>query len=258
MDRVVPFIRKAVDEKKPFFAVVWFHTPHKPCVAGPEHRKLYADKSEKAQHYLGCISAMDDQMARLRKELRTLGVADDTMLWFCSDNGPEERNDTPDNGSAGPLRGRKRSLYEGGIRVPGLLEWPAHFRSPVRVAAPCGTEDYFPTVLAALGYELKAGQKVLPQDGVNILPIIEGKQTQRPSPMGRQSAGQLALIDNRYKLMRPRGEKAWELYDLPADIGEAKDIAADHPDIVDRMSKAVLAWQGSCARSALGADYKKD
>ena len=257
MDRVVPFLRQAVDDDKPFFAVVWFHAPHLPCVAGPEHRKLYADKSEKAQHYLGCISAMDEQIARLRKELRTLGVADNTMLWFCSDNGPEGRTKTPDNGSAGPLRGRKRSLYEGGIRVPGLLAWPARIKGPVRVSAPCGTEDYFPTVLAALGYELKPGQTILPKDGLNILPMIEGKQAERPAAMGRQSAGQIALIDNRYKLMRPRGKSEWELYDLQADVGEAKDIAGDHPDVVAKMSKAVLEWQASCARSAEGADYGK-
>lgn len=255
VDRAVPFIRKAVGEKKPFFAVVWFHAPHLPVVAGPEHRKLYADQPEGAQHYLGCISALDDQVARLRKELRTLGVAENTMLWFCSDNGPEGRSKTPTNGSAGPLRGRKRSLYEGGIRVPGLLEWPARFKRPTTIAAPCGTEDYFPTVIAALGYELKPGQKVVPSDGVNILPLLESKQATRPSPMGRQSSGQLALIDNEYKLIRPKPNQPWELYDLVSDVAEAKDLAADKPDIVAKMSKTALDWQASCARSLEGADY---
>ncbi len=259
MDRAVPFIRQAVGEKKPFFAVVWFHAPHLPVLAGPEHRKLYADQPEGAQHYLGCISAMDDQVARLRKELRTRGVADNTMLWFCADNGPEGRKRTPTNGSAGCLRGRKRSLHEGGIRVPGLLEWPGRFKRPTTVATPCGTEDYFPTVLAALGYELKAGQgqKVLPKDGVNILPIMEGKQTARPRPMGRQSKGQLALIDNQYKLIRPTPGKPWQLYDILADTAEAKDLAADKPDIVAKMAKTALTWQASCARSLTGADYAK-
>lgn len=257
MDRAVPFIRKAVGEKKPFFAVVWFHAPHLPVLAGPKHRKLYADQPEGAQHYLGCISALDDQVARLRKELRTLGVAENTMLWFCADNGPEGGKKTPTNGSAGCLRGRKRSLYEGGIRVPGLLEWPGRFKRPTTIAAPCGTEDYFPTVIAALGYELKAGQKVLPKDGVNILPLLEGKQTARPQPMGRQSKGQLALIDNQYKLIRPQPSKPWQLYDIVADTAEAKDIAADKPDVVAKMAKTALAWQESCARSLTGADYAK-
>jgi len=257
MDRAVPFIRKAVGEKKPFFAVVWFHAPHLPVLAGPEHRKLYADQPEGARNYLGCISALDDQIARLRKELRTLGVAENTMLWFCSDNGPEGRSRTRTNGSAGPLRGRKRSLYEGGIRVPGLLEWPARFGRAMTIAAPCGTEDYFPTVVAALGYELRPGQKVLPLDGINILELLEGKQTARPRPMGRQSAGQLALIDNQYKLIRPKPSKPWQLYDLLADAAEAKDIAADKPDIAAKMAKTALHWQASCARSLTGADYAK-
>jgi arylsulfatase A-like enzyme len=258
MDRAVPFIRKAVGEKKPFFAVVWFHAPHLPVLAGPEHRKLYADQPDGAQNYLGCISALDDQVARLRKELRALGVAENTMLWFCSDNGPEEPKKTPNNGSAGPLRGRKRSLYEGGIRVPGLLEWPARFARPMTLAAPCGTEDYFPTILAALGYELKPGQKVLPLDGVNILPLLEGKQAGRNRPMGRQSTGQLAFIDDQYKLIRPKPGQPWQLYDLLADMGESKDIAAEKPEIVAKMSKTALDWQASCAKSLEGADYHKD
>ncbi len=274
MDRVVPFLRQAVQAAKPFLAVVWFHTPHLPVLAGERHRKLYAEKPEGAQHYLGCITAMDEQLGRLRKELRALGVVRNTMLWFCSDNGPEGGRKTPTNGSAGPLRGRKRSLFEGGIRVPGLLEWPAKITKPRVVKMPCGTEDYFPTVLAALGITLKKGEKVEPVDGVNLLPLIDGRMTERPRPLGRESGGQLALIDNRYKLIRQgRGrrrkkrkgqEKAaaaperrgWMLFDLLADPGEKSDLAAAKPEIVQRMAATVLKWQASCARSREGADYR--
>ena len=97
----------------------------------------------------------------------------------------------------------------------------------------------------------------MPKDGVNILPIMEGKQTARPLPMGRQSKGQLALIDNQYKLIRPKPAKPWELYDLLADVSEARDLAADKPDVVAKMAKTALTWQASCARSLTGADYAK-
>ncbi|KPK43591.1 MAG: hypothetical protein AMK72_13125 [Planctomycetes bacterium SM23_25] len=253
MDRAVPFIRKAVREGKPFFAVIWFHAPHLPVLAGPKHRKLYAGQPERAQHYLGCITAMDEQMGRLRAELRDLGAAAGTMLWFCSDNGPEGRTRTPTNGSAGGLRGRKRSLFEGGLRVPGLLEWPARIKKPRTVSVPCGTEDYFPTVLAALGIELGKGRKVEPIDGINLMPLIEGRMTQRPRPLGRESRGQVALIDNRYKLIRtgggrrrkakrqqepkaPRPGKGWMLFDLIEDPAEKNDLAAAKPEIVKTMA----------------------
>jgi len=125
MDRVVPFLRRADREERPFFAVVWFHAPHEPVVAGPEYRALYDDRPEVEQHYYGTLTAMDEQIGRLRSELRRIGVAEDTMLWFCSDNGPAGNRATDRaQGSAGPFRNRKGSLYEGGILVPGLLEWP--------------------------------------------------------------------------------------------------------------------------------------
>ena len=123
MDRVLPFVRDSVDKKDPFFAVVWFHAPHLPVVASDADRKPYAQFNELTQHYYGCITALDREVGRLQKTLDELGVRDNTIVWFCSDNGPEgKKGKAP--GSAGPLRGRKRSLFEGGTRVPGILSWP--------------------------------------------------------------------------------------------------------------------------------------
>ena len=253
MDRVVPFIQGAVKAGKPFLAVVWFHAPHLPVVAGPKHRKLYADQPEGAQHYLGCITAMDEQMGRLRNELRSLGVAEDTMLWFCADNGPEGRKKTPTNGSAGPLRGRKRSLYEGGVRVPGLLEWPARVKEPRVVTIPCSTCDYFPTVLDALGFHMKGQPE--PLDGVSLLPLIEGTMAERPRPVGFESGGQVALIGNRYKIYGKGKSPKYELYDLIEDPGEKHDLAAEKPDIVKQMAATLEAWRRSCKGSLAGNDY---
>ena len=253
MDRVVPFIRKAVSAGTPFLAVVWFHTPHLPVLAGPKHRSMYEGKAGAHPNYHGCITAMDEQMGRLRKELRDLGVAENTMLWFCADNGPEGRKGSAP-GSAGPLRGRKRDLFEGGIRVPGILEWPARIKGPRAVGVPCCTSDYFPTVLDALGFRMKGQPE--PIDGVSLLPLLEGKMTERPRPIGFESAGQLALIDNRYKLIRPGRKAAWMLFDLPADPGEKNDLAAKQPEIVKAMRDTLLKWQASCKESRAGKDYR--
>ncbi len=142
MDRVIPFIRGAAGEGRPFFAVVWFHEPHLPVVAGPEYTAMYPDRSKYEQHYFGCITAMDEQAGRLRTELESLGVMEDTLLAFTSDNGPEGDERAP--GSTGGLRGRKRSLFEGGIRVPGLVAWPGRI-APGRTGFPASTSDYLPT-----------------------------------------------------------------------------------------------------------------
>ncbi len=174
MDRVVPFIETSVQAKQPFLAVVWFHTPHLPVVAGKKYRDMYSERLLQEQLYFGCITAMDEQVGRLRKTLRTLGIADDTIVCFASDNGPE--HGTP--GSAGHLRGRKRSLYEGGVRVPGLVEWPAKIREARSSDIPAVTSDYFPTMLDVLGFQMQGQPK--PIDGISLLPLIEGRMTERP------------------------------------------------------------------------------
>ena len=261
MDRVIPFVRKAAGQGQPFLAVVWFHAPHLPVVAGAKHLAMYKNVKGADPHYHGCITAMDEQMGRLREELAQLGIAENTMLWFCSDNGPEGDNKAP--GRTGGLRGRKRSLFEGGVRVPGLLVWPAKIKQARVVDVPCSTLDYFPTVLDVLGFKMQ-GQP-LPIDGVSLLPLIEGKMTERPRPIGFQSSGQKSLVDNRYKLIsvrsRVKGMSStsggpFMLFDLVADPGESNDLATEKPEIVEAMSKVLAQWCRSCSRSTEGADYR--
>jgi len=122
VDRVEPYIRDCTRKQIPFLAVVWFHTPHAPVVAGPEYRAMYSAFSEEEQHYYGCITAMDEQVGRLNRLVKELGVEQDTMIWFCSDNGPEGGEELSRNGrsrgTTGGLRGRKRSLFRGRERQP--------------------------------------------------------------------------------------------------------------------------------------------
>lgn len=253
MDRVMPFIREAVRREKPFLAVVWFHSPHLPAVAGAKYLKMYANLEEKKRHYFGCITAMDTQIGRLRKELRASGVAENTMLWFCSDNGPEGKAGRAP-GSGGPLRGRKRSLFEGGIRVPGLLEWRAKVKPGSVTDVPACTSDYLPTILDAVGTDMPDAR---PLDGVSLLPLIEAYMRRRPRPIAFESGKQLALIDNRYKLISPDSGRTWMLFDLVADLTETHDIADHHPDIVRRMRAMLDAWRKSCEHSLAANDYRK-
>ncbi len=253
MDRAIPFIEGAVARDKPFFAVIWFHAPHLPVVAGPEHREAYASLPEEAQHYFGCITALDQQMGRLRATLRKLGAAEDTMLWFCSDNGPEGAKDTPFNGSSGPYRGRKRDLLEGGVRVPGLLEWPARIDEARTSDMACCTSDYFPTVLEATGAQLETPPK--PADGISLMPLIEGRMAQRPQPIAFEHKEQVSLSGNQYKLISLDKGKTYALYDLVADPGETTDLSAAQPERAAAMRRTLDAWRASCAASSKGADY---
>ncbi|MCA9299669.1 MAG: sulfatase-like hydrolase/transferase, partial [Phycisphaerales bacterium] len=243
MDRVIPFIDDAVSHEAPFLAVIWFHSPHLPVVAEDADRAPYALLDEYAQHYFGCLTAMDEQVGRLRARLRALGIADDTIVWFCSDNGPEGQARTAP-GSAGPLRGRKRSLYEGGVRVPGLLEWPARFPEPRVIAAPAVTSDILPTVLHALDID----GAPTPLDGIDLMPLLEGTTRERHSPIGFRSGKQATWVADRYKLVvttTNQGDRV-ELFDLVADPSEQTDLAALHPDLVTRLHQDLDAWIAAC------------
>jgi arylsulfatase A-like enzyme len=244
-----------VNNRKPFFTVVWFHTPHLPVLTGPEYRKIYSQYSEDQQHYYGCITAMDEQIGRLRSELQKLKISDDTMIWFCSDNGPEgkDSNSGRTRGSAGPFRGRKRSLLEGGVRVPGLLEWPARIAAGQVTNLPCSTSDYFPTVMDALGYKVKGQPK--PIDGISLLPLIEGKMTKRPMPIGFESKKQVSLTDNRYKIYSNDNGKTYMLFDLLEDPGENNNLAVEKTEILRAMKKKLETWRVSCKNSLAGKDY---
>ena len=259
MDRAIPFMRSAAQNDQPFFTIIWFHTPHLPVVAGPEYTRMYADQEKYAQHYYGCITAMDEQVGRLRMELRALGVANNTLVTFCSDNGPEgQANNAP--GTAGHLSGRKRSLLEGGIRVPGLIEWPGKVR-PGSTAIPAVTSDYLPTILDIIGAEPADNR---PIDGISLLPLIQGKMKERGKPIGFQSSGQVALIGDRYKIYGKGSKKnqaskvpALKLFDLVNDPAEKNDLAAEHPEVVKQMTLALEAWRASCRHSDAGKDYQK-
>lgn len=254
MDRVIPFIDQATESGQSFLSVIWFHTPHLPVVAGPTYRNMYADFSEDKQHYYGSITAMDEQIGRLREFLKEKGVADNTIIIFCSDNGPEgPKQINRTQGSAGSFRGRKRSLYEGGIRVPGLIEWPAKIKTGQQSNLPVSTSDIFPSLLGILGYENKA--KVQPLDGINIFPLIEKNTEKRDKTIAFQFQEQLAIMDNQYKLYSSDNGESFALYDLLNDPGENADIASIHPLITSRLTNELKDWLISCEKSKRGMDY---
>jgi len=252
MDRAIDFIQNKTGEKSPFLAVIWFHTPHTPVVAGNEFRNIYAKLPIEEQHWYGSITAMDEQVGRLRSHLRSNGIAENTILWFCSDNGPSYIHEY---NSAGPLRGKKSELYEGGIRVPAMIEWPARFPNSGILDIPVSTSDFYPTLLAITNTVMENQPQL---DGENIIPILEGKTDRRdpigfisplPSPLRKQEnrqEEQFALIDRQYKILSMDNGSSFQLYDLMADEGETTDIASEHPEVLNDMKDELLTWIRSC------------
>lgn len=240
MDRALPFIQDAVKKESPFFAAVWFHTPHSPVVGGPKYREMYQDQPEAAQHYYACLTAMDEQVGRLRAELKSLGIAENTMIWFCSDNGPARQGSPRHVGTAKNLKGYKLSINEGGIRVPGLLVWPSKVKEPRMVSAPCFTSDYFPTIVASLGIKLPSDRIY---DGVNLLPFVTGEQTERKKPLGflNKDGKESAWMEERYKLISHK--KGLELYDLVEDPRESKNLSTEKPETAKRMEIELAKWK---------------
>lgn len=252
MDRVIPFIDRAVEKEKPFLSVIWFHTPHLPVLTGQEYRDMYSSLSEDEQHYYGCISAMDDQVGRLRNHLRELGIEKNTVLFFTSDNGPEGKSSDEGRtrGRTKGLSGRKRSLHEGGIRVPGIMEWPGQVE-PGKVDFPCFTSDYFPTVAGIIGIDI--GKFNRPYDGQNLIEMLAGTNTERY--LAFRIEDQAAIIGDRYKIYSDDNGGTFSLYDLIEDPGEEKDLSKEKDELFSNLVSSWEKWKLSQERSATGADY---
>lgn len=259
MDRVLPFIEQAHEQAVPFFACVWFHTPHEPVVAGPEYLAKYPGYPEAQQHYYGAITAMDEQIGRLRQRLETMGLAENTIIWFTSDNGPARPNVRKGAASAGPFRGTKHTVYEGGLRVPTVLFWPGNIPTG-RTAYLSGTVDVFPTLLALAGVRPDLGDRTI--DGQDLRPAIYDKALQRQQDLGTgwmrlyQDTKALSWINHRYKLIERPLSGEVELYDLLEDPQETKNIALEQPQIVQQMHAQLMAWEEACRWSRDGLDYR--
>ncbi len=259
VDEALAFIRTRAAQEEPFFAVVWYGSPHSPFVANDEDAAAFAHLPPNSRDHHAEIAAMDRSLGTLRAGLRDVGVAQNTLLWFCSDNGglPGIKPST-----VAPLRGSKGTIYEGGLRVPAIVEWPAAI-TPGRVSeALTVTSDILPTVCAAVGVALPDR----PLDGVNLLPLLTGERANwvRPTPLGFRQKGSAAWIEGTLKLLYTRRGKrddaarAWELYDLSSDPNETRDLAADRPLDTNRLAKAFNAWSAEVDASAAGADYGPD
>ena len=248
MDKAIDFIQSSNKSGNPFFCVIWMHTPHLPVVADKTYRNLYKDLDFQEQLYYGTITAMDDQIGRLWKTLNELEEGKNTMIWFSSDNGPE--NGTP--GLSGPFRERKRSLYDGGVRVPAFCVWENGIAASQSSSVPMVTSDYLPTILDMISIKHNL---VRPMDGISLKRIINGNQKERGESIGFLFREKMSWVNDRYKLISTDNGNTFELYDLIQDPEEDHDILTNQNEIADRMQNELSNWMNSVNFSRNGGDY---
>jgi arylsulfatase A-like enzyme len=294
MDDAIGFLKKHRGGGKPLFMTVWLPSPHDPHAEVPDGPSLYDGKPHAG--YFREITLLDQQLGRLRAALRDMNLAENTILWYCSDNGGlfEET-------SGG--RAMKGSVYEGGLRVPSVVEWPAR-KLKGRSATPAVTSDLYPTLLAMAGLKPLAPH---PLDGIDLSGVMAGRTAARGAGIGfwhgfgkgdltysdrflkaimeKQQAGAPPPHDPErlrkdvddfpqypediakghaawnnwpWKLHRVNGD-SYELYHLSDDPLETTDLSHDpaHQERLARMKRELDAWMRSVIRSLNGKDYKR-
>ena len=261
MELVDNYIEKQVKSHQPFFVTVGFAAPHDPHFAAPEFGALYKNLPHEQAQFFGEISGLDAAVGALRQNLRRLGAAENTLVWFMSDNGAP-RNDRLDPS--------KRGKGQIGARTVALLEWPGHIQQPRIVNMPCGHVDVYPTILDITGTRV-TDQPII--DGISLLPLLDNKMSVRPKPLGfmlfeypREKVPTLDFvtdtqriwIDGEYELnledSRYKGATPVRLFDIFKDPAHKNNLAAQLPDVVRRMRNALEEWQRSVRSSYDGKD----
>ncbi len=234
-ERGLRFIENHRDE--PFFLYMAYTIPH--AMLEPPDNEPYGDRDwpEPLKNYAAMVTRLDRDMGRIFDKLKELGIDENTVVFFTSDNGPHrEGGNNPDFfGSSGPLRGIKRDLYEGGIRVPMIVRWPGRVPAGTVSDAVWAFWDFLPTAAELAGVPVPGGI-----DGISVVPALEGRDLPPREYLYWEffeGGFHQAVRMGRWKGVRHGANGPVELYDLSEDIGETRNIAAEHPDVVRRIEE---------------------
>lgn len=231
------FIRR--NAGAPWMLYLAFNAPHTPHMPTIEREKQFADvKDPVRRKCLAQISLLDDAVGAVTKALADSGQAQDTLIFFFTDNGGTPPSLGADNT---PLRGYKGSVYEGGIRVPFVISWPAQLKAGSTYDRPVSSLDVTATALSLAGVTFPSERRL---DGVNLIPFLRGETQTAPHAnlFWRTGGGRsYAVRSGDWKLVR-YGKQPDELYDLSTDIGEAKDLASARPEVVAKLAADLSAW----------------
>lgn len=261
-DDAIQWLENGWDKKKPFFMYVTYHEPHEPINSAKKYKDLYdAPEGSTLPNHHGNITQMDDAFGRLMKQVDDMKLRENTFVFFTSDNGPAITRRHP-HGSVGPLRMKKGELYDGGIRVPGIIRYPGHTTPGSVSDEPINGVDLLPTLCSLAGVEPPQDRTL---DGNDFLPALSGKTIKRSGAMYWQlyfarAAPKVAIRNGDWKLLAGfKNDPAkkdriniseadqkmihsnelvnFELYNLTKDIGETTDLSAKHPQRKKEMIK---------------------
>jgi len=240
-DEAIKWLKEIRDPKKPFALSVWFHEPHSPIATDIKFADIYGDHKNKK--YMGNISQMDYALGQVMKALDDIDATKNTFIFFSSDNGPVAKY----GGTTGGLRGGKRSSYEGGIRVPGMISWPGHIKPGSVTDKPMIGSDIFTTILDIVDIPVPADRTI---DGASILPIFEDKDVVRTSPLYwrthvSQPGDRSALRIGDWKIVSDEMMEKFEVYNLKEDLAEKNNLATKQPDKMKELKDSIFKmWKG--------------
>jgi len=259
VEEAIQWLQKQRDPQKPFFLTVWTHEPHLPIESAPEYQDLYKDLADPdlRQHH-GNITQMDAAFGKLMKALDAMNLTNTTFVCFTSDNGPEGNGNTArTRGSTGGLRGRKRAVYEGGIRVPGLIRWPGRVTPGVSEEPIIGS-DLFSTICEAVNVAVPNDRTI---DGISLSPVFLGKALERRIPMywryhGAPGPMYLAMRQGDYKILANLQLNQFELYNLRTDPQEMRNLVDQEPQRFAALRDTLIRLNEQI--EAEGPDWWKD
>ncbi len=258
-EHAVKFIRDA--KGKPFYINLWLHESHHLVAASETEKQLYPGIAEPQRTYYAAVSRADQQVGRILEVLDELGIAKDTIVFFSSDNGPENSHLRPDQkfyfsqGSTGGLRGRKRSLLLGGINVPFLVRWPSQIPAGrIDKDTALSAVDVFPTLLEATKASPPDGYV---SDGENMLPALMGVSQLRRKPLfwwwpGGHSGDDwptFAMREGSWMLILDETMERAELYNVLTDRFQSQNLANEQPDRLAKMKSDIVNWYASLPKS---------
>ena len=254
--KAVDYIRQAQADGRPFFLYVPYNAPHYPMHAPQQYMDRFADLDWDRQVMAAMLAAVDDSVGAILDEVERLGLAENTCSFFTSDNGPsrETRNwldgtlDPYYGGSAGQLKGHKFSLYEGGIRLPGIMHWPGTIPAGQVLDEPCASIDIFPTFLNIASGDLSQYEV----DGMDILPYVAKGRDQHERAlyweMGKQTAvrkGNWKLVLDGQLVEGAPPEDEVHLANLDKDMGEKNNLKDAEPALTEELKRAAEGWRAN-------------
>jgi arylsulfatase A-like enzyme len=256
-------IRGAVRAGKPFFHYVAYNAPHYPMHAPAKYHERFAHLPWERRIMAAMIAAVDDGVGEIRAELERLGVADDTLIVFTSDNGPsrESRNwldgsqQSYHGGSPGPFRGGKFSLFEGGVRVPGIVCWPGGIPGGQALDEPVIGCDMAPTALAAAGLPVDPGM-----DGCDLLPQLRGAAPWPGRELFWELHGQTAMRAGPWKLVLDGRPAEGDEVIAPVWLSHLGDDQAESVNLAEREAErcAGMALRARAWRAGIEAEWERE